>query len=77
MNTTDYILKIKQLLEEDAYKKTIIPREKSSECPKLYELPKIQKPNVPLYMVGTEQLFTYKEKFIILPSYLNFITGPY
>lgn len=73
MNT----LKIKQLLEDDAYKKTIIPREKSSKCPKLYELPKIHKLNIPLYIVGTDQLFTYKGKFIILPTYLNFITWPY
>lgn len=33
---------------DDSLKKMLIPREKSSRCPKMYGLPKIHKPNAPL-----------------------------
>ncbi|KAK4885351.1 hypothetical protein RN001_001622 [Aquatica leii] len=58
--TTKNKIKTSKLSKEDQQK--VIPREKSSKCPKLYGLPKIHKEGAPLRPIVTKQLQPYAEE---------------
>ncbi|XP_060518420.1 uncharacterized protein LOC132697146 [Cylas formicarius] len=47
--------KIKEVIQDEQLQKKLIPREKSSRCPKHYGLPKIHKNDVPLRPILTYQ----------------------